>query len=126
MANSIALVTAFRALLDEIYKKTSVTAIMDPLLRKVSFGAANAVEVYKTSMVGLGNYSRSTGFPVGDVTGSWETMTLGIERGREFSIDRMDNDETLGMAFGTLAGEFYRTKVAPEVDAIRFNEYASW
>ena len=29
------------------------------------------------------------------------------------------------MAFGTLAGEFIRTKVVPEVDAYRFSKYAS-
>jgi hypothetical protein len=37
----------------------------------------------------------------------------------------MDDEETLGMAFGTLAGEFIRTKVVPEVDAYRFSKYAS-
>ena len=37
----------------------------------------------------------------------------------------MDNDETLGMAFGTLAGEFIRTQVVPEVDAFRFATYAT-
>lgn len=36
----------------------------------------------------------------------------------------MDNEETLGMAFGTLAGEFIRTEVAPELDAYRFAKIA--
>lgn len=36
----------------------------------------------------------------------------------------MDNDETMGMAFGTLAGEFIRTQVTPEIDAYRFAKYA--
>ena len=40
-------------------------------------------------------------------------------------IDVMDNDETLGMAFGTLVGEFERTQVIPELDAYRFAKYAS-
>jgi hypothetical protein len=51
-------------------------------------------------------------------------MTLSIERGRAFVIDRMDDEETLGMAFGTLASEFIRTEVAPELDAYRFAKYA--
>jgi hypothetical protein len=38
----------------------------------------------------------------------------------------MDNEETLGMAFGRLADEFMRVNVAPEVDAYRFSKYASW
>ena len=37
----------------------------------------------------------------------------------------MDNDESVGMAFGTLLGEFERTKVVPEVDAYRFAKWAA-
>lgn len=126
MANSIALVTTFKTILDEVYKMLSRTSMMDAQVMTVGFEGSNAVKVFKTSMVGLGNYSRSTGFPAGDVTGTWETMTLSQDRGRAFTIDRMDNEETLGMAFGTLVGEFYRTKVVPEIDAYRFSKYASW
>ena len=36
----------------------------------------------------------------------------------------MDNDETLGMAMGTLVGEFIRTQVSPEVDAVTFAKLA--
>lgn len=126
MANSIALAAKFQPILDEIYKVASLTARMDAPTKPVDFGGASAVNVFKTSMVGLGTYSRATGYPGGDVTGTWETMTLAASRGRAFSIDRMDNEETLGQAFGTLAGEFIRTQVAPEVDAYRFSKYASW
>ncbi len=124
MANSIDLATKFLPILDEIYKVASLTARMDSLTKPVDFGGANEVKVFKTSMVGLGDYSRNSGYAVGDVTGTWETMALAIERGREFSVDRQDNDETLGMAFGTLVGEFMRTRVIPEVDAYRFSQYA--
>lgn len=124
MANSIALAEKFLPILDEIYKKASVTAELDALTKPVTFGGANEVKIFKTSMVGLGNYSRTNGYPAGDVTGTWETIQLTKERGREFSVDRQDNDESLGMAFGTLVGEFMRTQVIPEVDAIRFAAWA--
>jgi hypothetical protein len=126
MANSIALANKFQPILDEIYKSASLTARLDGQTKPVDFLGANEVKVFKTSVVGLGTYSRSTGYPAGDVTGTWETLTLAASRGRAFSIDRMDDEETLGMAFGTLAGEFIRTVVAPEVDAYRFSKYASW
>lgn len=122
---AITLASKYQPILDEIYKNASLTASMDAATKPVNFGGANAVNVFKTSMVGLGDYSRSTGYPVGDVAGAWETLTLSKERGRAFSIDRMDDEETLGMAFGTLAGEFIRTQVAPELDAYRFSTYAS-
>lgn len=126
MANSIALAQKFQPILDDVYKATSLTARMDAMTKPVEFAGANVVNVFKTSVVGLGTYSRATGFPGGDVTGTWESLTLAASRGRAFSIDRMDNDETLGMAFGALAGEFIRTQVAPEVDAYRFSKFASW
>ena len=126
MANTIALVTKFLAILDEVYKKNSLTSIFDSPTKPVEFGGAAAVNVLKLSTVGLGTYSRATGYPAGDVTAAWETLTLAASRGRALSIDRMDDEETLGMAFGKLADEFMRVNVAPEVDAYRFSKYASW
>lgn len=126
MANSIALATKFQPILDEIYKLASLTGRMDSLTKPVSFAGANVVKVFKTSLIGMGTYSRITGYPVGDVTGTWETLTLATERGRELFLDREDDEETLGMAFGTLIGEYMRTLVVPEVDAYRFSKYASW
>ena len=125
MPNSFELVTVFRDILQGIYRRESLTAPLDAAIQTIGFEGTNAVRVFKTSMVGLGNYSRATGYPAGDVTGTWQTLTLAVERGRAFSIDRMDDDETLGMAFGTLASEFYRTMVVPEIDAVRFSKYAS-
>lgn len=124
MAQSIALATKFQPILDEIYKAASLTARMDAQTKPVDFAGANVVKVFKTDPIGLGTYSRVSGYPAGQVVGAWETMTLSIERGRAFVIDRMDDEETLGMAFGTLAGEFIRTEVAPELDAYRFAKYA--
>ena len=124
MAQSIDLAQKFQPILDEIYKAASLTARMDAQTKPVDFAGANVVKVFKTDPIGLGTYSRVSGYPAGQVVGAWETMTLSIERGRAFVIDRMDDEETLGMAFGTLASEFIRTEVAPELDAYRFAKYA--
>jgi len=121
-----ALVSKFQPILDEVYATSSLTSRMDGLTKPVDFAGANVVKVLKLGMVGLANYVRETGYIVGDVTATWETLTLAISRGREFNIDRMDDEETLGMVFGSLAGEFIRTLVVPEVDAYRFATYAGW
>ena len=126
MAQSIALAQKFQPILDEVYKRESLTARMDATTKPVDFAGANVVKVFKTDPIGLGTYSRVTGYPAGQVVGTWETLTLSTERGRAFVIDRMDDEETLGMAFGTLASEFIRAQVAPELDAYRFAKYASW
>lgn len=125
MANSIALVSKFLALIDMVYKRDSVTAALDALTQTPEYLGANEVKVMKLSMVGLGNYSRTTGYPAGDITAAWETMTLAAERGRAFTLDRMDNEESLGLVLGNLISEWMRGYVAPELDAYRIAKYAT-
>ena len=110
-ANSIALAQRYLPLLDDVYKYTARSAILDN--PNVQFVGGNTVKVFKTSMDGLADYSRNGGYVAGAVNGTWETMALTQDRGRSFQIDRMDNEESLDLAFGTLAGEFIRTKVVP-------------
>ena len=88
MSQTIALAQRYLPLLDEVYKQSSRTAILDST--QVEFVGANTVKVFKTSMDGLGNYNRNSGFVTGEVTGSWETLQLSCDRGRSFMIDRMD------------------------------------
>ncbi|MEL7626975.1 MAG: hypothetical protein AAGU15_08970 [Anaerolineaceae bacterium] len=126
MAQNIALAQKFQPILDEIYKNASLTARMDAMTKPVNFAGANVVKVFKTDPIGLGTYNRVSGYPAGQITAGWETLTLATERGRSFVIDRMDDEETLGMAFGTTASEFIRTEVVPELDAYRFAKYAGW
>lgn len=126
MSNSISTITKYAGYLDEVYKMSSRTAVLDtPDALVQETGVAGTVKVAKISLSGLGDYSRATGFVDGDETLSWETLTLTHDRGRSFSIDAMDDNETLGLAFGKLASTFIREKVAPEVDAIRFAQYAA-
>lgn len=121
MPNTIALAQRYLPLLDEVYKVASRTSALD---KPSEFIGANTVKYFKIEMDGLGDYDRSTGFVTGDVKGTWETMQLTQDRGRAFVVDRMDNEETLGQAFGNLAGEFIRTQVAPEIDAYTFAKIA--
>lgn len=125
MSNAITLAQKYLPLLDEVYKRDALTSILDSANNKVQFNGGNTVKVFKTSMEGLGTYGRNTGYVQGSVTAGWEDFTLTQDRGRKFMIDVMDDEETLGMAFGTLAGEFLRTQVTPEIDAYRFAKYAS-
>lgn len=124
MPNSIELAKKFVPIIDGVYKAESVTNGMDAATRP-DFTGANEVKVLKVSTTGLGDYSRENGYPKGDVTAAWETLTLTEERGKEISVDRMDNEETLGLTFGTVTGEFMRLHVIPELDAYRFAKYAS-
>jgi len=125
MTQSIDLVTTFLRLMDEVYKLESLTANMDSMTQPIDFAGDAVVKVMKLSTVGLGNYSRANGYPKGDITATWEALTLACERGRQFTVDRMDNDESLGLVLGNLIRTWMREKVAPEIDAYRFAKYAS-
>jgi hypothetical protein len=73
----------------------------------------------------MANYDRNAGFVPGDANGTWQPYVLETDRGRSYMIDVLDNDETLGMAFGSLLSTVERQHVIPEVDAFRFAQYAS-
>ncbi len=124
MANTIELAKKYIAMLDEVYKNASLTAKLDGAPELAQQGAnANELIVPMLDMQGLGDYDRNSGYASGNVTMTNETVKCNFDRGRMFTVDNMDNAETAGLAFGRLAGEFIRTKVAPELDAFRFASY---
>lgn len=123
--NSIALGKVYVPILDEIYKNASLTSVLDGNAELVREGSnAGELIIPKMSMQGLADYSRNGGYVDGDVTMTNETVQVNFDRGRMFQIDTMDNQETAGVAFMRLAGEFIRTQVVPELDAFRFAKYA--
>lgn len=125
MANNITLFKKYVPLLDEVYKNAALTSVLDSDSSLAQAGAnANEIIIPKIDMDGLGDYDRNSGYTNGDVTLTNETVKFNYERGRMFSVDAMDDEETAGIAFGKLASEFIRTKVAPEGDAFRFATYA--
>lgn len=125
MANSIAKFKKYVPLLDEVYKNAALTSVLDSDSSLAKAGAnANEIIIPKIDMDALGDYDRNSGYTNGDVTMTNETVQFNYERGRMFTIDAMDDEETAGLAYGKVAGEFIRTKVAPEGDAFRFATYA--
>ena len=126
MPNVIELRKNYASLLDEVYKMSALTAVLDGPSELVRDGAnANEILIPKMSMQGLANYDKAKGYVAGDVTLQWETRKCEYDRGRMFNVDAEDNIETAGIAFGRLAGEFERTMVVPELDAYRLAAYAT-
>lgn len=126
MANTINYAERYAPLLDKKYKKESVTSVLDisdELVRESEM--ANTVYIPKMTLDGLGDYDRANGFPEASTTLEWEAHTLTQDRGTEFTVDRVDNQDTMDVAFGQLSGEFIRLHVSPEIDAYRFAEMAT-
>lgn len=123
MANTINLVTKFQPLLDEVYQAASLTGDLEN--SAVKFDGSKTVKVLKLAVPALGAYTRNSGYTAGNVTADWEAFTLTQDRGTEFSVDAMDDEETMNMTFGNASSEFIRVSVTPQVDAYRFATMAS-
>lgn len=124
-SNSISLVTSYRDKLDKEFKYGSLTSILDTPPALVDFVGSNAVKYPKISLDGLGDVDKDGDIVAGGVTLAWETHTMACHRARSFKVHKTDNEETLGAAFGYVAGEFVRTKAVPEADAYRIAKMAT-
>ena len=124
-SNAITLFKKYVPMLDEAYKLASLTSVLDGP-NELAREGANAGEIVIPDMTlqGLVSYSRNNGFTDGTVTLANQTYQCNYERGRMFMVDYLDNQETAGVAFGRLAGEFIRVHVGPEIDAFRLSKYA--
>lgn len=87
VGNSISLASKYLPLVDEVYKQDSRSAILDTANQFVEFTGANSVNIFNLATVGMGDYSRNAGFVPGDATGTWQSYTLSIDRGRSYMID---------------------------------------
>lgn len=122
MANTIELIKKYSAdKLDEKFSAESKTSILETNLNLLNFTGAKSVLVPSITLEGLGDYSRDAGYSKGAVELSWETLTMRKDRSKEFNVDRYDNEETAGTAYGVLQDQFMRMHVVPEIDAYRLS-----
>ena len=127
MANAIALAKLYEPLLQEAYGKELITSVIEggQLVAPMKGALANEVYVPKIALEGLGNYSKSSGYPAGDISVEWVPFQLQYDRGKKFAIDVVDDFESMKVAGANAMGQFVRFGVVPEVDAIRFAKWAS-
>ena len=145
--NNIELITKYATeAWDKVYKKESISSILDGEKDLMKFVGVKTVRIAKHSSDGLGNYQRANkpandqdyaagdaatfnngqgyGYPTGDVNLTWETFEIRIDRARQLRIELFDNEESGELAVTSALTDFSRTKVAPEVDAYVFSELA--
>lgn len=123
MANAIITAEKYLPVIDKLYKKASLTSVLDSTTIP-DFSGVNTVKIMKVSATGLGDYSKQNGYAKGNVSLTWEPFTLTEDRSAELEVDRIDDEEALGMAFGATTRVFMDENVAPEIDAYRFAKYA--
>ena len=115
MANAIALFKKYIDLLDDVYKAASCSSVLDMDGSLVQAGAnANEIIIPKISMDGLADYSRNGGYVQGNVEITNETVKFNYDRGRKFSVDAMDNEETAGLASASLQANLSAPRLSPK------------
>lgn len=95
---------------------------------KISNGRLGTYKRVNSGNVGI-NYShyqggQADGFPVRGAGAEWETFTIRYDRGAQFQIDRIDNQDTLGVLLGNLPTQISKNAIIPEKDAIVYSEIA--
>lgn len=121
-SNTITLAQKYLPILDEVYKRQSLTSMFDTA--NANWVGANTVNLFSFTSNGMANYDRDAGYVMGNVTGGWEDYTVSQDRGRAFQIDFLDNEETLGQSVAAALSQVERVDVIPEIDAYRFSKWA--
>lgn len=115
----------FTTRLDKVIAQETVTGDLNmnqDLLGEMS--GNGKIEIATISMDGLATHKRGQGFTKGGISLKWNPYQLEYERDREFDIDVLDDDERAKLVSANVMGEFARTQVVPEVDAVRFAKLA--
>lgn len=94
---------------------------MDPLAPYKRVNEGDTAQDYSHYLDGSAD-----GYKIGSTKNEWELFKLSYDRGRQFQVDNVSDEETAGLVIGNLLTEFIRTKVVPEIDEVRFSKIASY
>lgn len=124
MANTISnYADILQSALDTAMIAKATSGWMEANAGQVIYTGGKTVKIPKLSTQGLANYSRENGYVGGSATFSYESRTLTQDRGRKFSIDVMDTDETnFQLTVTNVLADFQNNHVVPEVDAYRYSK----
>ena len=124
MANVLQYASVFQSELDKAAVELATSGWMEPNSSLIRYTGGKTVKVPQIVMDGLADYNN--GFVDGDVTLTWQDLTFAMDRGRRFSLDEHEvNDTNFVATASQVMGEFQRTRVVPEIDAYRYSKIAA-
>ncbi|WP_044737054.1 hypothetical protein [Geobacillus kaustophilus] len=124
--NTLEYAKLFQQQLDLQIEQQATSGWMEANAGQVIYNGGNEIKIPDIVVQGLADYDRDNGFVRGAVTYKYQTHQLTMDRGRTFSLDAMDVDETnFGASAANVMSEFQRTKVIPEIDAYRYSKLAT-
>ena len=126
MANLIETASIFQTELDKAAVEQATSGWMELNDKLVKYNGGAEVKIPKLTLDGLADYDRDNGFVEGSINLSYQTKELTMDRGRKFTFDEHDVDESnFVVTASAVMGEFQRTKVIPEIDAYRYSAIAA-
>ncbi len=126
MANNLQYAQVFQTELDKAAVEQATSGWMELNDKLVKYNGGAEVKIPQMDMDGLADYDRQAGFVEGSVNLTWETKKMTMDRGRQFTLDEHEVDETnFLVTASSVMGEFQRTKVIPEIDAYRYSTLAA-
>lgn len=121
--NTLNTAVLFQQQLDLVAVQNALTGWMDANAGQVKYSGGAEVKIPKMALQGMANYDRDNGYTQGAVTLEYETRKMTQDRGRLFTLDAMDVDETnFIVTASSVMGEFTRQFVVPEIDAYRLSK----
>lgn len=122
MANNIEMAKIFQTALDKQILQEATSNFLEANAGQVKYNGGDTVKIPTITMDGLGAYSRTDGYVQGSVNLTYEDYKMTQDRGRKFTLDAMDvNESNFVASAGAVMGEFQRTKVIPEIDSYRWS-----
>lgn len=126
MPNTVEYAQIFQTELDKAAVEQATSGWMEVNDKLVKYDGGADVKIPDLDMDGLGDYDRKDGFAEGNVDFRHQTKTMTQDRGRLFTIDENDVNETnFVLTASTIMGQFQREKVIPEMDAYRYSSIAA-
>ena len=124
--NTLETAILFEQKLDLIAIQDATTGWMDSNSGQIKYTGGAEVKIPKMSLQGLADYDREKGYTAGSITFGYETKTMTQDRGRRFTLDAMDTDETnFVVNASTVMSNFQREYITPEIDAYRISAVVS-
>lgn len=126
MANVIQYAAVFQSELDKAAAEQATSGWMELNDKLVKYSGGAEVKIPKLTVEGLADYNKQSGFVDGSVNLTWQTKEMTMDRGRKFTFDENEVDQTnFVLTASSVMGEFQTQWVVPEIDAYRYSAIAA-
>lgn len=126
MANAIQYAAVFQSELDKAAAEQATSGWMELNDKLVKYSGGAEVKIPKLTVEGLADYNKQSGFVDGSVNLTWQTKEMTMDRGRKFTLDESEVDQTnFVLTASSVMGEFQTQFVVPEIDAYRYSAIAA-